>query len=163
MDNLHRFSVLPFLIFEGSKFREFSILLSDTELVEKEKERTRAGSAKARIAKRINDAKKYRQKLRPLKTAKERAPFSATSSSSSSSSSERWSRGPSSHSISRSSTCARSTYPLLDVRASVPLYRFVLSFLLTPLLFPSFLPPPSSLPLFIRFLSFSSHLTHRYT
>lgn len=46
-------------------------MVSDTKSVGRKKERVRDPRT-ARLAKRINDAKKYRQKLRPLKTAEER-------------------------------------------------------------------------------------------
>lgn len=84
----------------------------------------------ARLAKGINDAKKYRQKLRRLKNSREESELLSRLLHPSRRRFPRPSRemikGPTSHSISRSSMCTPDLpcYPSPDVRASVPLSKF---------------------------------------
>lgn len=118
----------------------------------------------ARLAKGINDAKKYRQKLRRLKNSREESELLSRllhpSRRRFPHPSREMIKGPTSHSISRSSMCTPDLpcYPSPDVRASVPLSTFSY-------------PPPylvlrsfSSVPLTLPFsLSLSLSLSFTYT
>lgn len=126
----------------------------------------------ARLAKGINDAKKYRQKLRRLKNSREESELLSRLLHPSRRRFPRPSRemikGPTSHSISRSSMCTPDLpcYPSPDVRASVPLSTFSYppTLLLTCSSALSLLCPSLFLSLFLsRFLYLSHTHMHRHT